>query len=443
MSTINGTAGNDTLVGDKFPFHLPPLFNNADTINGFDGNDILRGLSQNDTLNGGNGNDQLFGGSGNDILRGNNGVDFLDGGTGADNMNGGDQNDTYIVDNVGDVTAESFNDALGGVDTVQSSAAFHTIGFGIENLTLTGVGNISGTGNANANIINGNSGNNTLSGLSGNDTINAFAGNDSLFGGDGNDTLRGGTGTDFLNGGAGADNMNGGDQNDTYIVDNVGDVTAESFNDALGGVDTVQSSAAFHTIGFGIENLTLTGVGNISGTGNANANIINGNSGNNTLSGLSGNDTINGFAGNDSLFGDSGNDILTGGLGRDFLSGGLGNDRFDYNSTSESPTGALNRDVISGFTGNGAFVGDQIDLRDIDANTTFLSFGNQAFSYIGGAAFSNVLGIYTPGQLRYSGGVLQGNTDFDGAAEIEIALVPAPASLYVNSATPLTTDILL
>ncbi|MBS0154538.1 MAG: hypothetical protein JSS38_08100 [Nitrospira sp.] len=313
MSTINGTAGNDTLVGDKFPFHLPPLFNNADTINGFDGNDILRGLSQNDTLNGGNGNDQLFGGSGNDTLRGNNGADFLDGGTGADNMNGGDQNDTYIVDNVGDVTAESFNDALGGVDTVQSSAAFHTIGFGIENLTLTGAGNISGTGNANANIINGNNGNNTLSGL----------------------------------------------------------------------------------------------------------------------------------AGNDSLFGDSGNDVLTGGLGKDFLSGGLGNDRFDYNSTSESPTGALNRDVISGFTGNGAFVGDQIDLRDIDANTTFLSIGNQAFSYIGGAAFSNVLGIYTPGQLRYSGGVLQGNTDFDGAAEIEIALVPAPASLYVNSATPLTTDILL
>ncbi|MBX3325141.1 MAG: calcium-binding protein [Nitrospira sp.] len=426
MSTINGTAGNDTLVGDKFPFHLPPFLSNADTINGFDGDDKLYGLSQNDTLNGGNGNDQLFGGSGNDTLRGNNGVDVLDGGTGADNMNGGDQNDTYIVDNIGDIAAESFNDALGGVDLVQSSVS-HTLGFGIENLTLTGVGNINGTGNGNNNIINGNSGNNTLSGLAG------------------NDTLRGNNGNDFLNGGTGADNMNGGDQNDTYIVDNIGDIAVESFNDALGGVDLVQSSVN-HTLGFGIENLTLTGAAAINGTGNGNANVITGNAANNVLSGLDGNDKLHGGQGNDTLNGGNGRDLLNGSVGNDILNGGngddlmyggdgadvqnggLGADLFIFDGLSESPAGAGLRDTIIGF--NGA-AGDVIDLIDVDAN--LLVGGNQTFKWIGSSAFTGA------GQLRYSGGVLKGNVDSDSTPEFEIALVGAPA-LVVGGAG---TDILL
>ncbi len=74
------------------------------------------------------------------------------------------------------------------------------------------------------------------------------------------------------------------------------------------------------------------------------------------------------------------------------------------------------------------FVGDQINLRDIDANT--LVTGNQAFIW-GGS--------FTAGHLRYVGGVLQGNTDGDAAAEFEIQLVGAPA-LTVGGAG---TDILL
>ena len=56
------------------------------------------------------------------------------------------------------------------------------------------------------------------------------------------------------NGGAGADTMLGGAGNDTYIVDNVGDVVTEALNN---GIDTVQSSASF-TLGANVENLTLT-----------------------------------------------------------------------------------------------------------------------------------------------------------------------------------------
>ena len=57
-------------------------------------------------------------------------------------MFGGTGNDTYVVDNVGDVVDETGGD---GTDTVQSSISFsladpvHAIG-DIENLTLTGNG---------------------------------------------------------------------------------------------------------------------------------------------------------------------------------------------------------------------------------------------------------------------------------------------------------------
>ena len=130
----------------------------------------------------------------------------------------------------------------------------------VENLTLTGTAALSGTGNELDNVIIGNSGANVLTGLGGDDT---------------------------LNGGAGADQMFGGTGNDTYVVDNVGDVVDETGGD---GTDTVLSSISFsladavHAMG-SIENLTLTGTGAINGTGNALDNVLTGNSGNNVLVG--------------------------------------------------------------------------------------------------------------------------------------------------------------
>ena len=110
---------------------------------GLGGNDTLSGGGGNDTLDGGTGDDTLNGGSGNDTLNGGDGNDTLNGGTGADNMDGGLGNDTYVVDNAGDVAAE----VAGGTDTVQSSVT-HTLSVNLENLTLTGAAAINGTGNA-------------------------------------------------------------------------------------------------------------------------------------------------------------------------------------------------------------------------------------------------------------------------------------------------------
>ncbi|MEH1900121.1 MAG: hypothetical protein V7L04_01535 [Nostoc sp.] len=133
--------------------------------------------------------------------------------------------------------------------------------------------------------------------------------------------------------------------------------------------------------------------------------------------GVGGNDYLGGNEGNDALFGVGGNDTLNGGPGKDTLYGGSGNDVFKFNSVSDSQPGLL-RDVINDFVGNGNLPGDQIDLSTIDANSNIP--GNQAFTYIGTRAFS------APGQIRYSGGILQGNTTGNLSPEFEIQLVGSP-----------------
>jgi serralysin len=129
---------------------------------------------------------------------------------------------------------------------------------------------------------------------------------------------------------------------------------------------------------------------------------ITGNARNNDLFGRNGNDTIKGNAGHD---------IIEGGLGRDIVYGGPGNDRFVFTKTTESRVGA-SRDIIQQF-GVGA---DRIDLSDIDARTTI--GGNQAFSFIGAAAFSGVAG-----QLRGAAGLVQGDVNGDRIPDFEIKVI--------------------
>ncbi|HYG46331.1 MAG TPA: cadherin domain-containing protein [Allosphingosinicella sp.] len=133
-----------------------------------------------------------------------------------------------------------------------------------------------------------------------------------------------------------------------------------------------------------------------------------------TVFGRDGHDNIQGVAGDDDLYGEGGNDTLVGGAGLDRLTGGLGKDQFTYNSVSDS-TGGL-RDLILDFS---RAQGDKISLSAIDANTNLSS--NQAFTFIGSAAFTKVAG-----QLRYetSGGIttISGDVNGDGVADLQIQL---------------------
>ena len=60
----------------------------------------------------------------------------------------------------------------------------------------------------------------------------------------------------------------------------------------------VQSGVSY-TLGANVENLTLTGTGDINATGNALDNTLTGNAGNNILDGGAGDDTMVGGTGND------------------------------------------------------------------------------------------------------------------------------------------------
>ncbi|HTV66966.1 MAG TPA: M10 family metallopeptidase C-terminal domain-containing protein, partial [Rhizobiaceae bacterium] len=83
-------------------------------------------------------------------------------------------------------------------------------------------------------------------------------------------------------------------------------------------------------------------------------------------------------------------DRLTGGLGIDKLTGGTGADRFIFNAVTESRSSS-GRDTIEDFS---RAQGDKIQLTAIDANTKLA--GNQAFTFIGTAAFSG-----KAGELRF------------------------------------------
>jgi Ca2+-binding RTX toxin-like protein len=132
----------------------------------------------------------------------------------------------------------------------------------------------------------------------------------------------------------------GGIGNDTYVVDNAGDVIVEA---AGGGIDTVQISASYTLGGGELENLTLTGNAAIDGTGNDRDNTIIGNSAANTLTGGMGADTLTGGAGADVFRFTSVNefgDVLT-----DFQSG-VDTIMFDIGDFPNSSSSTFN--VIAG-----------------------------------------------------------------------------------------------
>jgi trimeric autotransporter adhesin len=270
-------------------------------IYGTDGINVLMGMD---------GDDRLYGYGGIDVLTGNEGHDTLDGGTGADVMIGGTENDSYLVDDAGDVVTEAANE---GADSVDSLVAY-VLGAHVEDLDLRGDADIDGTGNDLDNFIGGNAGANVLTGGAGNDTFDGEGDDDTINGGEGNDTIDGGLGADTMAGGLGDDFF--------YVID-AGNTIVENANE---GTDTVQTRVT-HTLAANVENLTLhTFGGAIDGTGNSLVNVITGNDDNNVLSGMAGNDTLMGGDGIDQLFGGAGNDMMEGGIGDDILDGGISND---------------------------------------------------------------------------------------------------------------------
>ena len=347
-----------------------------------------RGGSGNDTLIGNDSANRLTGGSGNDLLKGLAGIDVLDGGTGTDRLEGGAGGDRYYVD-TGDIVIELGTDP--DLDAVWARSSYvltagshvETLGTADNRLTIA----IDLTGNELNNWVVGNNGVNFLRGGGGDDWLTGY---------DGVDTLDGGSGTDRLEGGAGGDR---------YYVD-TGDVVVELGTDA--GLDAVYARSSFvlaagshvETLGTADNRLTIA----LDLTGNELNNSIVGNEGTNLLKGGGGGDWLNGLGGND---------VLDGGAGLDTLIGGAGADIFRFASSSDSARGAADR--VTDFAAGT----DRIDLSLIDANSG--TSGNDAFSFIGAAAFSGVAG-----QLRAFGSgsswTVEADVNGDGVADLAIAV---------------------
>ena len=359
-SSTSAETGTDTLtsvanfVGSQ----------GADTINVNGGVNVVDGQGGNDTINAGGGSDIIGGGADNDTLTGGAGNDIVNGGTGDDTFvfNFGDGADTV--------------DGGAGIDTLNiiGTGGGNTLDVSYNGAAITNFegGTVTGVEAVNANLQGGTD-TLTYAGSTADVLVNLAIGSASGFasilsienvtGGSGNDNLTGGTGVNVLNGGAGNDTLDGGLGNDTLIggagddtyFANQGDSITEAANGA-GGVDSVFTASNTFTLAANVENLTFTGAGNFTGTGNGSSNVITGGAGIDTLNGNGGIDTLVGNGGIDSLNGGAGDDILDGGAGNDVMNGGSGNDTFVF-----AP--GFGSDVIAGFDANPAGGGqDRLDL---------------------------------------------------------------------------------
>ncbi|MEW6544389.1 MAG: calcium-binding protein [Nitrospirota bacterium] len=308
----NETIKDRLLTGDGEKRRLEGFTDRDDVIQGTGTNEVLAGLGGNDTLAGSAGNDRLYGGSGSDIYRFGRGsgrdtvLDLLRAGGGS-----GGPPPSFAFGGEGAATfAASSND----LDTIRMDADIapgdvtvlrngHHLVLQLDGtpdrLTLAYFFADPALQAKQVEFADG-----TVWDAA---TLSAQVSGGTTDGDDGGvpPDPSGGGGTplqnedDVLEGTVGADLLAGGIGNDTYVVNDPGDVVVELPDE---GIDTVRSSVSY-TLGANVENLTLTGGEEITGTGNELDNGLSGNSGDNVLRGGAGNDTY--------LFGrGSGRDIL-------------------------------------------------------------------------------------------------------------------------------------
>ena len=304
---IFGSFGDDYLLGTGDP----------DRIFGLGGNDTLDGLGGADELFGGEGDDVLVVDNAADLIRellgagsdtvfasmsyvlaenaeveilstrahaatdpidltgnrfgqwlyGNFGDNLLNGLGGADVMTGFYGDDSYAIDEAGDLAVE----LEGQGDDIVFASASHTLTNGNEIETLSTVAHSAAT------AID----------LGGNDHANHLLGN---------------AGANYLNGGGGADRMTGFSGNDTYVVDHVGDRVEEG---AGAGNDVLFSFVSYALAdGQEVETLSTTlhvGTAAIDLIGNNRMQTIIGNDGANVLDGRGAFDILIGRGGADTF----------------------------------------------------------------------------------------------------------------------------------------------
>jgi Ca2+-binding RTX toxin-like protein len=342
VATLNGGSGNTTFVINNSSDVVRDFFSAANSIQSsvsFTLPDFVNLLTLTGTAN-------LVGAanSDNDTLVSNSGIDTLIGGAG---------HDTFILNNASDVV----QDSLGTATIIYQSSGSFSLPASVTTLTLIGTAAIHATGNSANDVITANTGADTLSAGNGNDTLISGSGIDSLIGGTGNDlfvvnnsadvvldtsatatnsiqssvnytlptnvnsllligsgnitgtgnavadVLTAGAGADTLIAGSAIDTLIAGTGNTTFVINNLGDVIRES---SATSSNTVNSSVSY-SLPTDINSLVLTGTSSLVGTANAANDSLTGNSGASTLIGGAGVDTLVAGAGVNTLVGGAGN----------------------------------------------------------------------------------------------------------------------------------------
>ncbi|MBD2249604.1 calcium-binding protein [Nostoc sp. FACHB-888] len=393
------------------------------SINGTFGNDILIGTPETDSIFGDLGDDTLIGGDDDEFVF-NNVIDVLvfDSGVYVYSSDGFD-----IIKNFSRLSGE--DDNVISIDPVNNKYTYVSINtsLSVRNTDVVSPGKIESIdGTTGSDTIQGTSADEIIYGLEGNDVLYGNGGYDILYGEPGNDSLYGGGNANRLYGGLGNDYLNGGDNggnvlygekgddilegdggldvliggigNDTYIIfvfGSEGNVVINQFANQTRifqiteylneGTDTVESSFSYK-LGDNLENLVLTGSEDINGIGNALDNRIEGNAGYNFLVGDDGNDHLLGYGDYDILVGGAGNDTLVGGAGNDFLNGGSGSDFLNGGTGNNTLTGDAGADTfVFNFKSEGIdIIKDFSYLESDKIQTSTIGFGatsTNEFSY--------------------------------------------------------------
>jgi Ca2+-binding RTX toxin-like protein len=433
IDSVIGWFGTDTLVVDWHDsiaaVGLASTFSVDGRYGGYDGNYtdssgrrvdftsiekfIITTGSGDDSVITGGGDDIVSTGSGNDTIDSGGGNDTIAGGAGADHMAGGTGDDTYVVDNVGDVVTE---DAGEGFDTVQTIigsrsdySQLYYLPDNVENLTGTSTTGQGVWGSSADNVINMGSGGDLIvladrtsytSTAGGHDSVNSGGGNDYIFFGGGLDAL------DKVDGGAGFDTVG---LLGTYNLT----LAAQSFT-SIEKLALYSSGNAASPNGYTITTVDQNVAAGqqllvVAASLQAGEHLVF-----NGSAEADGSFTIMGGHDTDTIIGGHGNDRFIGGGGADSLTGGAGNDVFQYNAVSDSIATAT--DTINDFS-----AGDKVDLWFIDADGSAAN-GDQRFSFIGTAGFSHNAGELRAVEDNANPGhwFIQGDTNGDGTADLVI-----------------------